>query len=261
MGKFIKSNILSFLIGFLISGTVVYAVTVINANQVAYSSGTVNDALDELYDKVDEVKAIKKFCQLKSGEAETIGAEYECDPGDGVKRIFYVLTVRNNEIDLILDRNVNEGTTSWNDAMEYFRSGAGVSTKNSWTNVMNIDLPKAQAIADAVGNTNWIAANSEGLLWCFGSKKQDLSDSPYCTNSNQGTYAWLFNHLIDCAQTGCTDDSDATALGYWSRDLVYNTIYAWGVNRGGFLNNGTTSNAAAYGIRPVITVLKSNLYE
>ena len=267
MKKFILQNakiITAFVIGLVISGAVVYAATLVNANQVAYSSGTVEEALNDLYSKATQIKAIKKFCQLKSETALTVGSKYECDPGDGLKRNFCVLTIRNNEVDLIMENNISDTvgtakTMSWNDAMKYFRTGAGKDIPGAWTNVMNIDLPKAQAITDATGY-NWVAANNS-TWWCFGSKAQDVQGEPYCNNSNQGTYAWLFNHLMNCKTTGCTDDSGATASGYWTRDLVSNTTYAWRVIRIGNLGRTTVSNSTDLGVRPVITVLKSNLYK
>lgn len=268
MKKFILQNakiLTAFVIGLVISGAVVYAATAVNANQVAYSSGTVENALDDLYSTAAQIKAIKQFCRLKSGTALTVGSKYECDPGDGVKRNFYVLTVKNNEVDLIMENNLSDTlgtarTMTWNDAMKYFRTGAGKDIPSAWTNVMNVDLPKAQAITDATGY-NWVAANSGATWWCLGSKVQDTKSEPYCTNSHQGTYAWLFNHLIGCTASGCTDDSGATAYGYWTRDLISNTVDAWRVDRDGYLGNDAVSYSTRNGVRPVITVLKSNLYE
>lgn len=263
MKRFIRNNIkiiLGIIIGLVASSMAVYAVTIVNASQVIYQGETVEEALDDLYNKVDEVKSIKKFCQLKSGKKETVGAKYECDPGDGEKRIFYILSVNKNTVDLIMEHNITSGNMTWNDAMKYFRSGEGLAVKTSWINVMNVDLPKVQAIADATGN-DWIASDSEATWWCLGSKKMDTAEFPYCTNTNQETYAWLFNHLIGCTASGCTDDRDATSSGYWTQDLIFNTDFNWIVAWSGRLLTGLVSDSLSTGIRPVITVLKSNLFE
>ena len=65
IGKFIKNNIIGFIIGVIISGATVYAVNV-SSSSVTYSntsSGssatTVKAALDELYTKASSCKKIK----------------------------------------------------------------------------------------------------------------------------------------------------------------------------------------------------------
>lgn len=271
MKKIITSRIFVFALGAIlfsgITGVLAYNYM---ASQIGYTPAntswkvsTVDEALNSL--STDAKVALKKFCKLKSGTALTVGSMYECDPGDGTKRNFYVLTVRDEEVDLIMETNLSDTvgtarTMTWNDAMKYFRTGAGTSIKTSWKNVLSIDLPKAQAIVDAVGRTDWIASDSGATWWCFGSKAQDSQSSPYCTNASQNNYAWLFNHTIGCKSAGCTDDSGATAYGYWTRDLISNTAGAWNVYWPGLLGNHEVSHSTDYGVRPVITVLKSNLY-
>ena len=277
MIKFNKNNvklILSFILSGIVFTTVgAYAASSLSSINVLYSnsnsglsSENVQDAIDELYTTVENSASYKKVCKLIGGNLGEVSSKYECDPGDGIKRNFYVLAVNNdNTIDLIMENNISDTvgtarTMSWNDAMEFFRTGAGKDIPSAWTNVMNIDLPKAQAIADATGY-NWVAANSGATWWCLGSKAQDKQSDPYCTNSNQGKYAWLFNHLLICKPSGCTDDSGATTSGYWTRDLISNTANAWLVSRLGCLDNATVSISTTPGVRPVITVLKSNLYK
>lgn len=284
MKKFVKKNlktIIAFIIGVVISSGVVYASGVL-ASAITYDNSQsglkdnndndvvdVQTAIDVLYDKATNAGVTaKKVCKYISegsfGQEGQIGAKYECNPGDGVTRTFYILEVRNNEVDLIMDENltgtVGSATVAWTTAMKYFRTGAGTSIKDAWVDVMNIDLPKAQAITDATGRTNWLVSESTSTWWCFGSKAQDSQSSPYCNSTKNAPYAWLFNHLTDCMNTGCTTDSNATAYGYWTRDLIYNTTNAWCVHGRGTLTRNAVTDDAYYGIRPVITVLKSNLY-
>jgi len=285
MKTFIKNNlktILAFIIGIVISGGVVYASSIL-ASTINYDNSRsglkdnndndvedVQTAIDVLYDKAINTSGVtKKVCKYISegsfGQEEQIGAKYECDPGDGVKRNFYILEANNNKVDLIMENNISDTvgtlrTTTWKDAMKFFRTGAGASIKESWTNVIDIDLPKAQAIVDATERTNWLVGENTATWWCFGSKAQDSQSSPYCNSTTNAPYAWLFNHLTDCTLTGCTTDSGATAYGYWTRDLIYNTTNAWCVHGRGTLTRNTVTDDTYYGIRPVITVLKSNLY-
>lgn len=260
-----KKNILLMIVTAIIfTGIGVFATIQYQADEIGYGTGTIKDAIDDLYSKVGTGSSDLKFCELKSGTANTVGAKYECDPGDSVKRNFYVLTVRTNSVDLIMENNITDTvgsarTMTWYNAMKFFRTGDGATIKSTWTNIVDIDLPKAQAIGDAVNNTSWVASDANGAWWCLGSRAQDKNSLPYCTNANQETYAWLYNHLTGCTQSGCTDDSNATSEGYWTRDLVYNTTKAWFINWTGYINSISTSNSGAYGVRPVITVLKSNL--
>ena len=271
MKRFIKNN-LKVVIAVVITAIVVASITVyateemIESNDVRYKNKTVEASLDELYVKANAKNlGAEKICKLIDttyGRFASVGSEYECTVGtnDGtdIKYNFYLLADNNdNTVDLIMDININSGTMTWNNAMKYIKNN---NLKTNWENVLDVDLPKAQDIVNAVGRSEWIAADSGATWWCFGSKTQDSQSSPYCTNSNQGNYAWLFNHLTGCTAAGCTTDSGATADGYWTRDLISNTANAWNVGWSGNLDYSTVSTDTNYGVRLVITVLKSNLY-
>ena len=138
--------------------------------------------------------------------------------------------------------------------MKYFTSGSGVTYKNSWTNVIDISMPTAQAIADAA-NFGLTISDSGLTWWCLGDHKIDSqNNAPWCTNNNQSTYAWIFNHIDGCSVEGCTDDSDAGDY-YWTSDIILNSKSARIVH--GYI--GTTDVTYQLGLRPVITVLKDNL--
>ena len=258
-----KKYILGLITGLVVAGSVGVLAYTITADKIGYSPKdsswkvtNVNDAINDL--KKNGGSSSNKFCELKSGEALAIGSMYECDPGDGVKRNFYVLEVRNNEVDLIMEQNIAKGTMTWYNAMKYFSDGAGSSIKSSWTNVLNIDLPKAQAIANAVGNSSWKAAENNAW-WCLETKKQDTTSSPYCYNNTQNTM-WLWDYTRECASWKCAHSLDSEwAYGYWTRDAIVNKEWAWSVSRYGVLNRDAVSYAADNGVRPVITVSKSNL--
>ena len=245
------------IIGLVLGSITVYALS-LNSKDVSYKNTNVSDAIDDLYEKV--ANAMPKFCELKSGNALEIGSMYECDPGDGVKRNFYVLSVNGeNGIDLIMDRNITDSTMVYSNAMNYFRNGDGVTIKNSWINVVDIDLPKAQVIADAVNNSSWLASTSTHTWWCFGSGRQDLNTEPWCSSSTAVTYHWLYDNLSGCSAVGCLNGSDATPVNYWTRDLTINSnpSRAWAVWNRAFLEGELLTSYI--GIRPVITVLKGNL--
>lgn len=253
----------------------VYAASQIFANNISYKDTTVEEALNDLYTKSENTQSVLKFCELKEGTNLEVGSKYECDPGDGVKRIFYILTVRNNDVDLLMDRNITQGTNtktmSWADAMKYVKNN---NLKSLWSNVLDIDLPKAQAIADAVGNTSWQMVDKNytdffcvgtGYNASCGSGSGALKDDIQTIR-----YRWLFNYTRDCAGSGCLSETSLSApeaVGYWTCDMVANntdsnfTHRAWLMGRSGNVSNDNIYNSTTYGVRPVITVLKANLTE
>ena len=264
-----KKIIMYIFIGFvLIIGTVVVAAT-LNASEINYKNNkNVNEALDDLYTKVSSSSpAITKFCELKEGTAYAIGSKYECDPGDGVKRIFFVLSEKKEIVKLVMEHNITEGSDktvmNYQTAAAYFKTGDGVSTKNAWTNVIEVDLPESQDVANAVGNTSWIAESKYSSDWFYLDKNGDTYGKTQVANENNlSNYRWLFNYTTLCASYGCDSDTSldtSEAYGYWAKDRIFNDIgYAWAVGRSGTLDKDPTSNAYL-GVRPVITVLKGNL--
>ena len=145
---------------------------------------------------------------------------------------------------------------TWQDAMDFFNEGhPGYTTKQSWTNVKNIDLPSAQEIADAGGITNFDVSTATNWSY-FGVNSQ--SDTSRRTN-----YVWLYDYVIGCRVNGCNtsyEESDTShAHGYWTKNLIHNdSTSAWDVLKNGSLDYvGITSNSR--GVRPVITINKSQL--
>ena len=260
MKKFVKSRLFTFILGAVIfsgiTGVVAYT---LNANQVSYTPSDKTWKVKTVEEAINDMKengTSKKFCELKSGTALAIGSKYECDPGDGVKKNFYVLEVRTDSVDLIMYKNISDGTMTWNNAMKYIESN---NLKTTWKNVANVDLPKAQAIANAVGYSSWKAADSGATWWCLASHTQDSQSSPYCNTSQAQAYNWLYDYTRAC--NGCSNSlsADGQPYGYWTRDVVVGKSNAWNVYRYGDLDSLTVSNATYDGVRPVITVSKSNL--
>ena len=261
-----KKGILFGIIIGIIATTVVgvFADDILEATCIKYKKKTVEDSLNELYIKANakDVGALKfcKFVDGTYGSFGEIGSKYECDPGDGVTRNFYLLTVNNdNTVDLIMDRNINEGAITWENAVQYFKTGAGVTFKNNWVNILNIQLPDVQAIADVFPNNGWQYGTDSMTWWCLGTHNKDLSNLPYCNSSTNQEYTWLFNHLTNCESGGCLDNSGATSRGYWTYNYS-NGNHAYYVWYNGLVSRNTTIDGDYYGVRPVITVLKTNLY-
>ena len=154
---------------------------------------------------------------------------------------------------MLMDRNITQGTSkttmTWAEAMKYVNSN---NLNNTWNNVLNIKLPSAQAIANAIGN-NYFDITSGVSRLCF----EDKNNSTTCTHTNYDDL-WLWDYTRECQ--GCNNSLSSTeAYGYWTENLVNTTSYSWIVYRYGQLSYDSISSSGDYGFRPVITVLKSQL--
>ena len=267
---FRKSNIFAFILGAIIFGSIGVIATNYVANDVNFTpkdtawkkeDGTditnVKDALDNLYNRNNS------FCKKITGSKTTIGSKYECDPGDGKYRVFYVLKVNDNTVGLIMDRNINSGTMNHATALAYFTSGDGKNL--GWSNVQSVDNPKAEDIANAVGNTGWnVSTATTDNKFYFDKYNGNYQNSTQVANaSNRSSYGWLYEHTRECEAYGCplnTSLDSTGTYGYWTQEKVSNdSNRAWNVGRSGHLDNINVDSANLCGVRPVITVLKSQL--
>ena len=270
MKKIFKSRIFTFILGAVIfSGIAVYATEelIIASSDVRYKNRTVESSLNELYIKANAKDlGASKICKLIDetyGSFGSIGSEYECEVGDNIKYNFYLLADNGNTVELIMDRNITDtlGDTSLNfvNAMMYFKTGSGKNILNQWINILNIDLPRAQSIADAVGYNSWIGADSS-KWWCLGSHTQDGDAvNTVCNSLTNSAVSWLFNYLAESSQYGGITDNNSVAYRYWTRDIIGGTNIGWSVNGTGSMRHPFADTNIG-GVRPVITVLKTNLY-
>ena len=192
-----------------------------------------------------------------SSDLTSVGTKYECDPGDGIMRNFYILSENTDDVELLMERNITDGTgistTTWREAIAYFDSGAGAPIKDAWTGVLDIQLPLGQQIVDAGGSPYWVVDNYQS-----GGVKFD----PNADATHLSAYRWLFNYTNGCADYGCDQETSLNdgTYGYWTRDVYGNMSGAWVVSYSGSMSFYTcTSCPSNVGIRPVITVLKTNL--
>lgn len=243
MKRIKRSNILCFVLGGLLFGSIgVYAAGEILASQITYNKNgqaTVDAALNDLYSKTP-----KKICTFKDntyGTKGNVGAKYECDPGDGTKRSFYILNINKDTVDLIMDRNISENAMDWYAAMKYFELGDGKNL--GWNDVSKISNPNIQEILNSVGMSSFRAAEHNDSWMCFETKSSTSSD---CTNATTTT-KWLW------------DNFEGTIVNYWTTDLIRNSSLAWRVENNGSISGGSITHVGKIGVRPVITVLKSQL--
>ena len=172
------------------------------------------------------------------------GDEYTCELGDNDAKTFFVLETNGDNVSLIMDRNIDsngKGTTSGNTvawcksgkdnscaadgALEYLKNST-----TSWTKLTEsqITLPTGQQIATAGGDSAWTDSNAT-----------------YTTLS-----AWLYGNL---------NVNQSVPYGYWtSTSYAASSGGAWVVDCDCILYNYDVDDDY-HGVRPVITVSKSNL--
>ena len=167
----------------------------------------------------------------------TYGDEYTCELGDNDAKTFFVLETNGDNVSLIMNKNIDsngKGTTSGN-TLAWCKSGSDNScaadgaleylktSTTGWTKLTEsqISLPSYDQIYKAAGN------KTSGLpTWLYGNLNDNYSDpsaywtsSPYASHSRHAWYVYYDGHL------------------------AYNSVDLDGFS----------------GVRPVITVSKSNL--
>ena len=179
-----------------------------------------------------------------------VGVTYTCELGDGEENTFYVLETSGDNVSLIAGMNLG-ATVAWAIKEDYLAAGGteadygsegnnklGPITANkilkertsSWTKLDEdqITLPSGQQIATAGGDTKWTESNYTGTT----------------------LPTWLNSHTKFTTGT----------YGYWtSFPHASYANYAWYVNYGGYLYYNDVLDSSYVGVRPVITVSKSNL--
>ena len=127
-------------------------------------------------------------------------------------------------------------------------------------------LITAQEVATITGNTTWNEKTSISDFF-FDTNTTTASDTckyDYSTKTSVTTgckYGWLYDRTgKDCTNKGCLNNSDQETYGYWTiSPRASYSGYAWNVTSGASLYSKDVDNDYYYGVRPVITVLKSKL--
>ena len=120
-----------------------------------------------------------------------------------------------------------------------------------WKNTAR--LITANEVAKITGNTGFDATQT-GQSWFY---LDSNNQTQTASSTNKSKYAWLFDYTIGCTNYGC-NTSDSSTRGYWTSSPYKGTsTVAWLVNQIGSLNH--TYMTGNNGIRPVITISKSNI--
>ena len=122
-------------------------------------------------------------------------------------------------------------------------------------------LITAQEIATITGNTSWDEKTAISIYYL---DSKTTSASTTCTEGNTTgcSYGWLYDRTYtSCTTYGCLNNADSamTVYGYWTASSrASHSNFAWYVIYNDRVS-GSYVDFGTYGVRPVITVLKSKL--
>ena len=161
----------------------------------------------------------------------------------------------NATVNVIIDHNTTAGvaynSTGNNSEMKEVANALKTDTKE-WKNTAR--LITANEVAKITGHPTFDASKENQKYFYLDSNNQTQTANA----SNKSTYAWLFDYTNECTSYGC-NTSDLSTYGYWtSTSYKDNSISAWRVTRSGYVDSLDVTNNG-FGIRPVITISKSNI--
>ena len=122
-------------------------------------------------------------------------------------------------------------------------------------------LITANEIAQITGNTGWDEATATSYYYFhdlstnYKTGRGDVCASTGCT------YGWLYDRTnTSCTTYGCFNNSDVETYGYWTvSSFASGSNFAWFVYYNGYAYGDFVSHDGNFGVRPVITILKSQL--
>ncbi len=154
-----------------------------------------------------------------------------------------------------------QGTiTPENYSIDQSEQGSGVKYAVDYSDY-KARLITAQEVAQITGNTTFDEKTSSSIFY-FDTNTTTESKTCKYGNTSGCNYGWLYDRTdTDCTNYGCLNNSDLSTFGYWTISPNASTSgYAWCVYyNGGTLTNGYVGGAHRHGVRPVITVAKSNI--
>ncbi len=195
--------------------------------------------------------------EATNGKATELGITYFGTTPNGI----YGVNGNNIKGPLTVLKQLKEDTKSWNAIPE--RTDKYTATTNTeGTNGYTINysgykakLISAEEVNSIVKNASWTISGT----WYY---LDSLDQNELERSKGSSAYAWLYSNLHDCESHGCSQNtSTANANGYWTSTATAHdgdSSTAWAVSNYGRLINDYM-NDSIRGVRPVITVSKSNI--
>ena len=199
------------------------------------------------------------ICDLQEGTSQTVGAKYTCHLDKD--RTFYVLSSDSSTVDLLMAENFTDGdgtngtipkTVAW-------CTDGGLDNKIC----MNINTTGSAAPVgkDYIGHITNVF-NKSGLEVSFPTPEQLLKvDGKSYPESYELSAKWLYDNLTKYGENGDQIEGPYKGVfGYLTAS--YDPDNSEGVllvTLEGCISNDSVANSTDYGIRPVITISKSQL--
>jgi prepilin-type N-terminal cleavage/methylation domain-containing protein len=121
-------------------------------------------------------------------------------------------------------------------------------------------LITASEIATITGNASFNELTSPYTGWFY---LDSNNHTQTATTTGASNYAWLYGYTDHCTNYGCSvsESSGVYTAGYWTATAIFgDTTTAWCVRNYGDLGLYSSVDKTDYfGLRPVITIAKSNL--
>ena len=272
MKKIIKSRIFLVIITtIIVASASVYAATTYKASDVVYnaSDGTsmnVNDALNELYNKINK-KGYNYF--YKNGTAIYYNpvSGTKCNASEAVSTTgtktgcmkWYTFNDDSNSstVNMILDHNTT-AMIAWNNDnknVSYEESNLKMEVDklvsvSNWKNIPRLITDKEIAS---------ITENEKYINQVYGFYLDSNSETQTASGKGTSRYAWLFDYTNSCTSYGCNVSESIATYGYWtSTPFVRSNNTVMRIDYHGTLSDSEVKYNTL-GIRPVITIPKSKL--
>ena len=166
----------------------------------------------------------------------------------------------NATVNVILDHNTTArvawNSTGNNSEMKEVKIALENDTKD-WKNTAR--LITANEVAKITGNTGFDASKENQDWFCLDTNK--LDSTTWCSKAQgKSEYAWLFDYTSVCINYGC-NTLDSSTWGYWTNTL-YEGLYEGNSSNGWIIHSYgrlSVNSSNDYGVRPVITISKSNV--
>ena len=218
-----------------------------------------------------EVKKVSTTKSFKNGTAVYYNPETEtkCKSSEAVSTTgknsgcmkWYVFNDKegNATVNVILDHNTTArvawNSTGNNSEMKEVADALKKDTR-TWKNTAR--LITANEVAKITGNTDFDVSKENQPWFCLDTNQPDTTN--WCSKA-QGTskYAWLFDYTKECTNYGC-NTSDSSTYGYWTStpNKGISNSYVHRISSYGGLTQDV-ANRVGSGVRPVITISKSNI--
>ncbi len=179
-----------------------------------------------------------------------VGVTYTCELGDGEQNTFYVLETNGDNVSLIAAMNLGV-PVAWITKEDYLAAGG---TENDYGSLGNNNLGPITVNKILKERTSiWTKLDEDQIKLPSGNQIATAGgDTKWTENNYTGTtlQTWLNSYTKFTTGT----------LGYWtSSSVATDVISAWDMRYDNILHRDYVSNSSSYGIRPVITISKSNL--